>query len=447
MKLISPRFIVTMDSNYEILENYSVLVSENRIISIEKSSVLETKANQYGWEVYSFPDLILIPGFVQTHIHLCQTLFRGLADDLELLDWLQYKIMPYEYAHNRESIKYSALIGIAELIRGGTTTILDMGSMNYSDVIFDQLQITGMRAFHGKAMMDINSLYPKLSESTKDAIQSSVELAKEFHNRADGRLKYAFAPRFILSCSDELMKTTNELISDFPGALFHTHASENKNELENVRNRFGKDNIEVFEELEILDDKSCIAHCIWLNDKEISLMKDRDARVLHCPSSNLKLASGIANIPRYLKEGISVSLGADGAPCNNYLDIFVEMRLASLIQKPFHGPKSMDSKQIFELATKGGAKALHLENEIGSIEVGKKADLVLLELNDIHNNLILNKENIYSTIVYTCDHTNVHSVMIDGRWLYLNREYKTMDIDLVKGKAKEELKNLLNRVQ
>jgi cytosine/adenosine deaminase-related metal-dependent hydrolase len=446
MKVLSPKFIVTMNHNYEILSGYSVLIAGNRIQKIDKSEKLETLAIENGWQIFSFPELILIPGFVQTHIHLCQTLFRGLADDLELLDWLQMKIMPYEFAHDKNSMKYSALIGISELIRCGTTTILDMGSMNHSDVVFEQLINSGLRAFHGKAMMDINTLYPKLSESTRDSLKSSEELARAFHNKADGRIKYAFAPRFILSCSDELLKETNELVKSYPGTLFHTHASENKTELENVRQRCGKDNIECFEDLEILNDKSCIAHCIWLNEDEIHLMKERDARVLHCPSSNLKLASGIANIPRYLKEGISVSLGADGAPCNNFLDIFVEMRLASLIQKPFHGPTAMTAKEIFDIATIGGARALHLENEIGSIEEGKKADLVLLELNQIHNSLEVNEETLYSNIVYTCDHTNVHSVMIDGRWVYQNREFKTLDVDEVIMRSSEELKKLLNRV-
>lgn len=446
MKVISPKYIITMNHNYEILNGHSVLISKNIIQKIEKTDKLETLAKENGWQVFSFPNSILIPGFVQTHIHLCQTLFRGLADELELLDWLQMKIMPYEFAHDKNSMKYSALLGISELIRCGTTTILDMGSMNHSDVVFEQLINSGIRAFHGKAMMDINTLYPKLSESKIDSLRTSEELAKEFHNKANGRIKYAFAPRFILSCSDDLLKETNELLKNYPGTLFHTHASENRVELENVRQRFGKDNIECFEGLGILNDKSCIAHCIWLNENEIQLMKKRSARILHCPSSNLKLASGIANVPRYLKEGISVSIGADGAPCNNFLDIFVEMRLATLIQKPFHGPESITAKDVFELATIGGAKALHLENEIGSIEEGKKADLVLLDLNQIHNALEINEESLYSNIVYSSDHTNVQSVMIDGNWIYLNREFKTIDAIEVRKKSNEELKKLLNRV-
>jgi len=447
MKVISPSFIITMNRNYEILEGYSVLISGNRIQKIDRTEKLIPIAKENRWDIFDATGTILIPGFVQTHIHLCQTLFRGLADDLELLDWLQLKIMPFEYAHNKESMKYSALLGISELIRCGTTTILDMGSLNHSEVIFEQLINSGLRAFHGKAMMDINTLYPELSETTSSALKNSEELAKEFHNSASGRVKYAFAPRFILSCSNELLKSTNELVNDFPGTLFHTHASENRTELENVRKICGKDNIECFEELNILNDKSCIAHCIWLNENEIQLMKKRDARVLHCPSSNLKLASGIANIPRYLKEGISVSLGADGAPCNNFLDIFVEMRLASLIQKPFHGPTIMSAKEVFELATIGGARALHLEHEVGSIEEGKKADLVLIELNQLHNSVNIDKENLYSNIVYTCDHTNVKSVMIDGNWIYQNYQFMSIDVEEVIKKSQEELSKLLLRVK
>lgn len=446
MIVISPKYIITMNRNYEILSNHSVLINENKIEKIDKTDRLEQYAKENSIKIINANDEVLIPGFIQTHIHLCQTIFRGLADDLELLDWLQMKIMPYEYAHNKDSIKYSALLGISELIRCGTTTILDMGSLHHSDIIFDQLISTGLRAFHGKAMMDINTLYSKLSESTESALKSSEELAKIFHNSANGRIKYAFAPRFILTCSDNLLRETNQMLNDFPNSLFHTHASENKSELDAVRKRTGKDNIESFEELNILNDKSCIAHCIWLNENEIQLMKKRNARVLHCPSSNLKLASGIANIPRYLKENISVSLGADGAPCNNYLDIFVEMRLASLIQKPFHGSTIMDAKTVFELATLGGAKALHIDKLVGSIEEGKIADLVLLELNQIHNSVLISEENLYSTIVYSCDHTNIKSVMIDGNWVYFNREFKTLDVDEVKQKSSEELRTLLNRV-
>lgn len=446
MKLISPKYIVTVNQERDILTNHSVLIDGNYIKKIELTEVLKSEVQNEICDIVDVPDLILIPGFIQTHIHLCQTLFRGLADDLELLDWLQYKIFPFEAAHSKESMRVSARLGLSELVRSGTTTILDMGSINHSDVVFEELQKFGIRAFHGKAMMDINNIYPKLSEKTSDAIESSRQLAKAFHNSSNGRIKYAFAPRFLLSCSDELLKESNNLVHDFPESVFHTHASENRSELEAVRQRCGRDNIEHFEEIQILNDRSCIAHCIWLSDNEVNLMKNRKSRVLHCPSSNLKLASGIANIPRYLKEGINVSLGADGAPCNNFLDIFVEMRLASLIQKPIHGPKVMNAKTVFELATIEGARALHLENKIGSIEEGKKADLVLLDLNKIHNSLSDAKEDLYSKIVFSCDHSNVHSVMVEGDWIYSNKSFVKYDERKIVSNAKAELKKLLNCV-
>ncbi|MBU2444464.1 MAG: 5'-deoxyadenosine deaminase [Bacteroidetes bacterium] len=446
MKLISPKYIITVNPLREILTNHSVLIDGNYIRKIELTEVLKSEVQNEICDIVDVPDLILIPGFVQTHIHLCQTLFRGLADDLELLDWLQYKIFPFEAAHSKESMRASAQLGLVELVRSGTTTILDMGSINHSDIVFEELQKFGIRAFHGKAMMDINNIFPKLSEKMSDAIESSQQLAKAFHNSSNGRIKYAFAPRFLLSCSDELLKGSNNLVHDFSESLFHTHASENQSELEAVRQRCGRNNIEHFEEIQVLNDRSCIAHCIWLNDNEVNLMKNRKSRVLHCPSSNLKLASGIANIPRYLKEGINVSLGADGAPCNNFLDIFVEMRLASLIQKPIHGPKVMNAKTVFELATIEGAKALHLENKIGSIEEGKKADLVLLDLNKIHNSLSDAKEDLYSKIVFSCDHSNVHSVMVEGEWIYSNKSFVKYDEKEIVSNAKFELSKLINRV-
>ncbi len=205
-------------------------------------------------------------------------------------------------------------------------------------------------------------------------------MRKTFHNSAEGRIKYSFSPRFVLSCSEELLKETKEIMKDFPGSVYHTHSSESVDEINEVRKRFHKENIEYFNSIGVLDDHTVLAHCVHTSDNERKMLKDRNTRIAHCPSANLKLGSGIAPIPQYLKEGISVTLGADGAPCNNNLSIFNEMRLASLIQKPIHGAEVMDAKTIFRMATIEGAKALHLQDEVGSIEIGKKADLVLIDL-------------------------------------------------------------------
>ena len=275
-----------------------------------------------------------MPGFVQTHVHLCQSLFRGLAEDMDLMDWLQRRIFPLEAAHTAESISASARVGLAELIRSGTTTIMDMGSIHHQDTLVATVDQSGIRAVVGKSMIDRNELYPPFCESTEEALRSTELALKRWHNAAEGRIRYAVAPRFVLSCSDELLRGAHAMARQHPGVLFHTHASESPRELDAVRSRCGMDNIEYFAHLGILDERSCLAHCVLISPSERELLAERGAKVLHCPSANLKLGSGLADVPALLDRGIGVSLGTDGAPCNNTMDMFHEMHLASLLQKP-----------------------------------------------------------------------------------------------------------------
>jgi cytosine/adenosine deaminase-related metal-dependent hydrolase len=441
-KLISPKSIVTVDSNENIFDEYSVEVEDGIINKIAPTS--EFDLLKYDGEIIRCSGYTLIPGFVQTHLHLCQTLFRGLADDLELLDWLQKKIFPFEDGHNKESLKVSTQLGLNELLSGGTTTIVDMGTLRNQEVIFDELITSGIRGYAGNCMIDRNELYPKLCMSADDNLIMTRNYASSFHKSSNGKIKYAFSPRFVLSCSERLLKETKEMMKDFEGSIMHTHSSENKMELELVKHQHGLQNIEYFNSIDLLDDKVILAHCIHVNNSEINIMKKKNVRVAHCPSSNLKLGSGIANIPRFLKEGISVSIGADGAPCNNSLNIFKEMHLAALIQKPLHGPTAMDAKTVFKLATIEGAKALHLEKEIGSIEVGKKADLVLLDLEDAVQSL--DENNIYSKIVYSADKNCVKEVFLNGKRVVENGKCILYDEEELLATGKKELAELLQRI-
>lgn len=441
--IIIPKNIVTVDIKDRILKNYFVEIEGGRIVRIAKND--EQLFKKYKGELYRFENLTLIPGFVQTHIHLCQTLFKGLADDLELLDWLQFKIFPFENAHNKNSLLASVRLGLNELLLSGTTTLLDMGTLRHQEVIFEELHNSGMRAIAGKCLIDENDLFPKFKSDTKSEIEETYQLAKTYHNTSNGKVKYGFAPRFVLSCSEELLKESFEMKKDFPGSLYHTHSSENKGEIAEVKRRHNKENIEYFDSIGVIDDHSILAHCIHVNDKETELLKKNNVRVSHCPSSNLKLGSGIANIPMYLGKGISVSLGADGAPCNNNLSVFNEMRLAALIQKPIHGSLAMDAKTVFKLATIEGAKALHLQNEIGSIEVDKKADLALLDLSTNIHSISENNEALYSDIVYSSSSGSVHSVMIEGEWKVLNKKSLLYDQQELNEFSKNELKKLLKR--
>ena len=443
--IIVPKNIVTVDSKERILKNHFVEIENGIIIRIAKNDEKYFKKSKN--DVYRFENLTLIPGFVQTHIHLCQTLFRGLADDLELLDWLQLKIFPYENAHNKNSLLSSVRLGINELLFSGTTTLLDMGTLRHQEVIFEELQSSGIRAIAGKCLIDENDLFPQLKSDTKSELEEIYQLAKSYHNASNGKIKYGFAPRFVLSCSEELLKESFEMKKDFAGSLYHTHSSENKDEIAEVKRRHKKENIEYFNAIGVIDDHSVLAHCIHVNDKETELLKKKNVRVSHCPSSNLKLGSGIANIPKYLKKGISVSLGADGAPCNNNLSIFNEMRLAALIQKPIHGSTVIDAKTVFKLATIEGAKALHVQNEIGSIEVGKKADLVLMDLSSNIHSVSENNESIYSNIVYSSSSDSVNSVMVEGEWKVLNKKSLLYDQKELNYSSREELKKILRRVR
>ena len=441
--IIAPKNIVTVDNKNRILKNHFVDIKDGKIIRIQKNN--DKYYQKTKEDIYRFENLTLIPGFVQTHIHLCQTLFRGLADNLELLDWLQLKIFPFENVHNKNSLLAAVRLGINELLLGGTTTLLDMGTLRYQEIIFEELQNSGMRAIAGKCLIDENDLFPEFKSDTKSELKEIYQLAKTYHDTSKGKVKYGFAPRFVLSCSEQLLKESFEMKKDFPGSLYHTHSSENKNEIAEVKRRHGKENIEYFDSIGVIDDHSVLAHCIHVNEKETDLLKKNNVSITHCPSSNLNLGSGIANIPKYLDKGISVSLGADGAPCNNSLSIFNEMRLAAMIHKPKHGPLAMNARTVFKLATIEGAKALHLQTEIGSIEVGKKADLVLLDLSSNIHSISDDDESIYSDIVYSSSSDCVNSVMVEGEWKVLNKKSLLYDQIELNNYSKSELKKLLKR--
>jgi len=441
--LIIPKRIITADDEDRILQNTAVEIKDGKIISFIPDNQIQK--DKYD-ELYDDRNLTLIPGFIQTHIHLSQTLFRGLAEDLPLLEWLRLKIFPFENAHTENSLKMSAQLSINELLLGGTTTFLDMGTLRSGEVVFSEMINSGIRGFSGKCLMDVNDLFPALMSSTDVEINEIQTLAENFHNSKDGRIKYSFSPRFVLSCTERLLKETKAIMKDYPGSVYHTHSSENVDEIKEVKKRFHKENIEYFDSIGVLDEHTVLAHCVHTSENERKMLKDKNTKIAHCPSANMKLGSGIAPIPKYLKEGISVTLGADGAPCNNNLSIFNEMRLASLIQKPVHGTEIMDAKTLFRMATIEGAKALHLQDEVGSIEPGKKADLVLINLDSYSNSYSDSGETVYSDIVFSSSAENVKSVMVDGEWLVKDRQSLVYDQKEIVAKSREELRELLKRV-
>lgn len=430
--IIKGSTIITMDSRNHIFEG-DVLIEGGRITRLEQQITAQAD------EVIDARGRALVPGFVQTHIHLCQTLFRGAADDLALIDWLKKRIWPLEAAHTVESLYASARLGLAELIRGGTTCALTMETVNHTESVFRAVEESGFRATVGKCMMDKGDDVPEgLREQTEASIEESLELLERWHGRAGGRIRYCFAPRFAVSCTRELLERVSSLARERK-VMVHTHASENKDEIAMVERDTGRRNIQYLNDVGLTAPHVLLAHCVHLDESEMEILRATGTNVAHCPSSNLKLGSGLARVADMQKLGIRVTLGADGAPCNNRLDMFTEMRTAALIQKALCGPEALPALQALRMATICGAQALGLGDEIGSIEKGKRADLALINLDRPHTTP---RPDLISTIVYAAEASDVETVIIDGRIVMRDGELMTLDEQAVIRDAREQAERL-----
>lgn len=353
----------------------------------------------------------LLPGFVQSHIHCCQTLFRGAADDLRLLDWLKQRIWPLEAAHTPTSVAASARLSVLEMLRGGTTAFLSMETVHHTEAVFQALEPLPVRAVVGKCLMDSGDDVPTgLSEPPSRALDEALDLARRYPSAPGRRLRACLAPRFALSCSEGLLRDT-AAASAAENLLVHTHGAEQHDEVELVRNATGRRNLEYLEHVGLANERLRLAHVIHLDEAEEERLVQTRTHVLHCPSSNLKLGSGIAPITRYLERDVPVSLGADGAPCNNNLDALREARLAALLQKPLFGPTALPAWTALELLTVQGARALGMADEIGTIEPGKRADLVEIPLDGPH---VAPNGDVASRVIYAADRSDIVRVFVDG---------------------------------
>jgi 5-methylthioadenosine/S-adenosylhomocysteine deaminase len=434
--LIKGGRVVTMDANGSIVRG-DLLIRDGRIASLGGDNSTSVD------EVIDANGCVVMPGFVQTHLHLCQTLFRGAADDLALIDWLKKRVWPMEAAHNAESIRASARLSIVELIQSGTTCALTMETVRHTEEVLRVVEESGFRATVGKCMMDRGDDVPReLYEETHESVQESLRLIDKWHGRADGRIRCCFAPRFAISCTRELLSEVAQLARE-RGVMIHTHASENKNECEMVERETGKRNVAYLDSLGVSGAHVMLAHCIHLDEEEMTMLARTKTNVAHCPSSNLKLGSGIARVSEMLERGISVSLGADGAACNNRLDMFTEMRTAALLQKALHGPEVLPAARALRMATVGGARALGLEKEIGSLELGKRADVIVVNLAQPH--LIPARDDVVSALVYSAGSSDVRTTIIDGRVVMRDGELLTLnDADVIRD-ANREAKALTER--
>lgn len=429
--------IVTMNSRREVVDGDLRLGADGSIVAVAASLKPEK-----GEAVVEAEGTFVIPGLVQAHTHLCQVLFRGLADDLELLDWLQEKIWPMESAHTRDSLAAAARLGLLEMQLLGTTSILDMGTVRNHDVVFAEAERSGMRYWGGNCLMDLKGASGPLYLSTEETLRECEKLIREWHYKTP-LIQYAISPRFAISCTEKIMRASVGLQKKH-GLLLHIHASENKGEIALVKKRTGLNNISYLKKLGLLGENAVVAHGIHLSKTEIGDMIKHRAGLCHCPSSNLKLASGFARLTEYLKKGMKVGLGSDGAPCNNMMDPFMEMRLAALLQKPLFGPTALPAREAFELGTLGGARVLNSENKIGSLEEGKRADVVIVRRD---HPSVVTVDDPYSALVYSCSGRDVRDVWIDGRAVVRGGKHQVYDSAEVGREARAELGGLLKRVR
>ncbi|HSC28748.1 MAG TPA: 5'-deoxyadenosine deaminase [Vicinamibacterales bacterium] len=434
--LIRNATIVTMNDRLEIVQG-AVVVRDRKIVSVgpDPAEPCEVEIDAGGG--------YLLPGFVQTHVHLCQTLFRGTADDLPLLVWLRRRVWPLEAAHTPSTLEAAVRLASAELLSSGTTTVLTMETVHDTDVVFETLAATGLRATVGKCMMDEDSEVPaRLRERTAQSIDESLALGHRWNGAADGRLRAAFAPRFAVSCSRALLEAVAAL-SDAEHVLVHTHASESRDEVDAVRALSGGlTNVEYLARTGLASGRLCVAHCVWVTDSDQALLAERGVKVLHCPGSNLKLGSGIAPVADMRARGISVSLGADGGACNNRLDMFDEMRLAATLQAVRQGPGALTARDALWMATREGARALGLEEQIGSIEAGKLADLIVIGRDRPH---LAPDVDPWSTIVYAARGSDVRMTMVNGDVLVRDCELQRLDRQAVLCAAREATAELCRR--
>jgi len=406
--LIRGGIVVTMNDRFDVVEG-DVSIRDGRIAAVG------TTLTDPHDRVIDARGGYVLPGLIQTHIHLCQTLFRGFADDLPLMDWLRTRIWPMEAAHTPETLRAAARLATTELLSSGTTAVLTMETVHDTDVVFEAVAASGMRATIGKCMMDFDAQVPKrLQEATRASLDESLAIRARWDGAEAGRLRAAFAPRFAVSCSRELLETVAGLSGEHH-ALVHTHASESRDEIAIVRKMSGGlSNLEYLASLRLASPLLCAAHCVWADDRDQQILADHDVKVMHCPGSNLKLGSGVAPVPEMRARGITVSLGADGAACNNRLDMFEEMRLAAVLQAMRKHPGILPARDVLWMATRAGARTLGLEDEIGSLEAGKRADVIVVDRD--RPNLAPGPDP-YSTLVYAARGDDVRTTIVDGEVL------------------------------
>lgn len=406
----------------------SILIEDDKIIEINNKIDFNNAD-----KVINAENKILMPGMVNTHTHLSMTLLRGLADDLPLDIWLNEHIWPMEAHLNGDYCYAGALLACVEMIKSGTTTFNDM--YFFMDDVARAVDESGLRGVLSHGMIDLGD-----AEKRKAEFKESKRLIEKCHDTAEGRITVAFGPHSPYTCSRELLEGVRKEANKY-GNHIHIHVAETEYEVQQVMEAHGKRPFEYLDEIGLLGEDVLAAHAVHLSPMEIELVKKRGVKLSHNPASNMKLASGVSPVQEMLKKGICVSLGTDGAASNNNLDMLEEMKLAALLQKIHNmDPTYLTAQQTFEMATINGADALGMKNDIGTIEVGKKADMILLDIKSPH---LTPFRHPLSHLVYSALGSDVNTTICNGNILMENREVLSIPeaqiIEMAQNAAEEML--------
>lgn len=424
--VISGGIIVTMDARASVIDDGAVAIRRGRIVAIGRRSEIASR--------YVAPRTIdargraVIPGLINTHTHVPMTLFRGIADDLELNEWLTKYIFPAEAKNVDQSfVRVGTRLGLAEMIRGGTTTYCDM--YYFEDAIAEETARAGMRAVLGETVID----FPAPDNKT---FAAALGYAERFVQRWQGHrlIVPAIAPHAPYTVSEDHLKEVRAL-ADRLNAPVIIHVAETRKEVADIMQQKGTTPVQYLARIGFLNGRTTAAHLVHVNDDDIALLKKLDVGVAHNPQSNMKLASGIAPVPKMLAAELAVGLGTDGAASNNDLNMWEEMDTAAKLHKvATFDPRVVSARQALWMATAGGARALHLERETGTLEVGKRADIVIVDLDRLHQTP---RYDIYSHLVYATKASDVRTVIVDGRVLMRDRRLLTLDEAAIRREARQ----------
>ncbi len=431
--IINGSTIVTMDAAGTTIEDGAVAIDEGIIIAIGNAS--EIQATYKADETLGGENRIVMPGLINGHSHAAMTLLRGVADDLSLMDWLNNYIFPAEVEFvDSEFVRIGTELACWEMIRGGTTTFVDM--YYYPDTIAEVVEQCGMRALISATVIDQRS--PD-AENASDSIRKGGGFIERWQGRHP-RITPIFGPHANYTLNAEQLAETRKVAMEY-GVPISIHLSESPFEVQYSKDTYGMTSIEMFESIGFFEGPTIAAHVVWPTESEIPILAKRKVGVIHNPTSNMKIASGVAPITAMLRAGVRVGIGTDGAASNNDLDLWEEMRLAAFLQKVEQmNPEVLSATEVLTMATRGGAEAIGLDHLVGSLEVGKRADLIQVAFDDVHH---IPTYDVISHLVYVTDEQDVATVIVDGKVLMRDGEMLTIETARVRSEANQ----LATRIQ